>query len=61
MTRVLAVEYASRNIRVNAINPGVIGTGMNTRNRARAADQDAVAARWREVWPAMLTPSSRRR
>lgn len=44
LTRVLAIEYAARGIRVNAINPGVIDTGMNLRNKARAAD----AAAWTE-------------
>ncbi len=51
MTRVLAIEYASRNIRVNAINPGVIDTAMNERNKARAPDPAVVEARWREVTP----------
>jgi NAD(P)-dependent dehydrogenase (short-subunit alcohol dehydrogenase family) len=51
MTRVLAIEYADRGIRVNAINPGVIDTGMNRRNLERAADPAAVAAKWRAVTP----------
>jgi len=41
LTRVLAVEYAARRIRVNAIAPGPVDTGMNRRNQARAADPEA--------------------
>ena len=51
MTRVLAIEYADRNIRVNAINPGVIDTEMNRRNKSRAADPERVEERWRAVTP----------
>jgi NAD(P)-dependent dehydrogenase (short-subunit alcohol dehydrogenase family) len=51
MTRVLAIEYASRNIRVNAINPGVIDTDMNRRNAARSADPAAAEERWRAITP----------
>lgn len=51
MTRVLAIEYARRGIRVNAINPGVIDTGMNRRNLELADDPEAVALRWREITP----------
>jgi NAD(P)-dependent dehydrogenase (short-subunit alcohol dehydrogenase family) len=46
MTRVLAIEYAKRNIRVNAICPGVIDTGMNRRNLALAEDPEATEQRW---------------
>jgi NAD(P)-dependent dehydrogenase (short-subunit alcohol dehydrogenase family) len=51
MTRVLAIEYAGRGIRVNAINPGVIDTGMNRRNLERAADPAAVEAKWKAITP----------
>jgi NAD(P)-dependent dehydrogenase (short-subunit alcohol dehydrogenase family) len=51
MTRVLAVEYADRNIPVNAINPGVIDTEMNRRNKARAADPEAMEAGWGAITP----------
>lgn len=51
MTRVLAIEYATRGIRVNAINPGVIDTEMNVRNKARAADAEAWTKRSLAVTP----------
>jgi NAD(P)-dependent dehydrogenase (short-subunit alcohol dehydrogenase family) len=51
MTRVIAIEYAGRGIRCNAINPGVIDTAMNQRNKAIAADPDAVEQRWRDITP----------
>lgn len=51
MTRVIAIEYADRNIRCNAINPGVIDTDMNRRNKALAADPDAVEQKWRSITP----------
>jgi NAD(P)-dependent dehydrogenase (short-subunit alcohol dehydrogenase family) len=51
MTRVLAIEYATRGIRVNAVNPGVIDTGMNQRNLDLAADPAAVEAKWRAITP----------
>lgn len=51
LTRVLAIEYADRGIRVNAINPGVIDTAMNARNLGEAADAGAVRARWTSATP----------
>lgn len=51
MTRVLAIEFAARNVRVNAINPGVIDTAMNQRNKERAPDPAAVEERWRAITP----------
>jgi NAD(P)-dependent dehydrogenase (short-subunit alcohol dehydrogenase family) len=51
LTRVLAIEHARRNIRVNAINPGVIDTEMNVRNRNRAEDGEAWTARSMAVTP----------
>ena len=51
MTRVIAIEYAARNIRCNAINPGVIDTGMNQRNMKLAEDPDALEQKWRSITP----------
>jgi NAD(P)-dependent dehydrogenase (short-subunit alcohol dehydrogenase family) len=51
LTRVLAVEYAARSIRVNAICPGVIDTGMNRRNLDLASDPDAMLQRWMGATP----------
>lgn len=51
MTRVIAIEYAARNIRCNAINPGVIDTGMNQRNLEKAVDKEALEQKWRSITP----------
>ncbi|MBB96136.1 MAG: short-chain dehydrogenase [Rhodobacteraceae bacterium] len=51
MTRVIAVEYAERNIRCNAINPGPIDTPMQQRSRAKATDLDAHDKAWRDMIP----------
>ena len=51
MTRVVAVEYARRGIRCNAINPGVIDTNMNRRNKALADDPEVIEKRWSEITP----------
>lgn len=51
LTRVLAIEYARRNIRVNAINPGVIDTDMNRRNAVLSSDPAATEEKWRAITP----------
>ena len=51
MTRVVAIEYARRGIRCNAINPGVIDTDMNRRNLSLSDDPEAVERRWSEITP----------
>ena len=45
LTRVLALDLADRNVRVNAICLGVIDSGMNRRNLDLAGDPRAVRAR----------------
>lgn len=51
MTRVIAIEYADRNIRCNAINPGVIDTDMNRRNKDLAEDPEVLERKWRSITP----------
>lgn len=51
MTRVIAIEYAGRNIRCNAINPGVIDTSMNRRNLEKAEDPEVILQKWRSITP----------
>ena len=51
LTRVLALELADQNIRVNAICPGVIDTAMNRRNLEKSTDKESVQQKWKEVTP----------
>lgn len=51
LTRVLAIEYARRAVRVNAICPGVIDTDMNRRNLELAVDPHRVEEGWRAATP----------
>lgn len=51
MTRVVAIEFAKRNIRCNAINPGVIDTAMNRRNKDLSDDPEAMELSWKTITP----------
>lgn len=51
LTKSLAVEYASRNIRVNALSPGLIDTQMWDDIQAAAPDLEQCLAFWRANIP----------
>jgi NAD(P)-dependent dehydrogenase (short-subunit alcohol dehydrogenase family) len=51
LTQQAAVEYASQGIRVNAIIPGTILTGMNEGILAEHPDPDALMAQWTAMHP----------
>jgi NAD(P)-dependent dehydrogenase (short-subunit alcohol dehydrogenase family) len=52
MTKALAVEFAARNIRVNALSPGLIDTNIWSDIQAAAPDIDQCMAYWRANIPA---------
>ena len=51
LTRQVATEYVTRNIRCNAIAPGLIVTPMNDKLLAEADDPDALRRSWDEISP----------
>lgn len=51
LTRALAIEYADKNIRVNAIAPGYIGTEIVEKIFAEAQDPDALRRETNELHP----------
>jgi NAD(P)-dependent dehydrogenase (short-subunit alcohol dehydrogenase family) len=52
LTKSLAVEFASRNIRINALSPGLIDTQIWDDLKAAAPDLDACLSFWKSNIPA---------
>ena len=51
LTRALAIEYAARGVRVNAISPGAIDTPINVKIWEAKGDAAAERRRWEAVHP----------